>query len=134
QIQRYFDFHLTLKSLNGMTSGELEALSGRWVILSGTVASMRVVNQDDTNFVAEIVLIDGEWDGTEQVYMYQSFLRLEGEQWVSKIPVRRSRRTSPDAIPLNATILAVGMVADPYVDADGYVYPVIHCDYIRIIQ
>ena len=134
EVEKLFDLGCTLKALSEKSAEDLTASKGSWVILTGTVASLAVINPDENNFTGQIELIDGEWSGTEQVFMYQAYVLVSGAEWVNRIPARRSRRSSPDEIPLNSNLLVVGRIADPYVDDSGYAFPVIEGHFIRIIQ
>lgn len=133
-IKALFNLEITLKTLSSMSVDELSDSVGQWVVLSGTVASLAVINPDENDFMAQIELIDGEWENTDQVFMYQCYILVTGPDWVSRIPAKRSRRSSPEEIPQNSNLLVVGQLAEPYVDDSGFAYPVVDGYYIRIIQ
>ena len=104
----------------------------RMVIFTGTVASRRVINGDEKDFVGELELIDGEWQGTESVAMYKSYLRLVGSDYVGAIPERRSREKNPKEIELNTRFLVIGEIVDLRREDDG-VFPVLRVHYLREI-
>lgn len=102
--------------------------SDRFILLQGAVASRTVLNPAPDNFVAEVVLIDGQWDDVVAVHMYMAKVILRGPEFAERIPVRRMRNPPPNEIVLNTVVLIaakfVGTEDDPDVGPvpvfDGY--------------
>ena len=133
-ISSLLNLDITLKELSGMSYGELENVVGEYVILTGSVASRTVLDPDAENFTAQLELIDGEWQGTSQVYMYQCLVFVQGPEWVERIPARRSRNKSPDEIELSSNIMVIGRILPPQTDENGTLYRIIEGLHIREIQ
>lgn len=105
---------------------------GRLVLFSGTIASRKIVNGDEAEFVGELELIDGEWQGTESVAMYKSFLLLEGPEFFGTIPQGRSREKNPKEIETNTRYLVIGQITELRRERDG-TFPVLRVLYLRKI-
>jgi len=103
---------------------------GRLVLFTGTIASRKVVNGDEAAFVGELELIDGEWQGTESVAMYKSYLRLEGPEFFGTIPQGRSREKNPNEIETNSRYLVIGQIVELRRERDG-TFPVLRVLYLR---
>jgi hypothetical protein len=102
----------------------------RLVLFTGTIASRKVINGEEDNFIGELELIDGEWHGTSAVSMYKSYLRLEGPQYYGTIPERRSRQKNPREIETNTRYLVIGEVVDLRRDEKGD-FPVVKVLFLR---
>jgi hypothetical protein len=105
---------------------------GRLVLFTGTIASRKIVNGDEAGFVGELELIDGEWQGTESVAMYKSFLRLEGPVFFGTIPQGRSREKNPNEIETNTRYLVIGQIVELRREREGS-FPVLKVLYLREI-
>lgn len=103
---------------------------GRLVLFTGTIASRKIINGDEAGFVGELELIDGEWQGTESVAMYKSYLRLEGPEFFGTIPQGRSREKNPNEIETNARYLVIGQIVDLRRESEGS-FPVLRVLYLR---
>ena len=129
------DFTTTLGDLDQIASqGDPNALPTRFIIIDGAVASRIVINSDAANFVGELQIVSGEWIGVETVVRYECILVLEGPDFASAIPARRSRRANPKEIGLNTRILAVAKAIGLHEREDGTRIPVLQAYYIRKLQ
>ena len=104
----------------------------RLVLFTGTIASRRVINGNEADFIGELELIDGEWHGTRSVSMYKSYLRLEGPRYFGTIPERRSRLPDPREIDTNTRYLVIGEVVEQRREDEG-VFPVVRVLFLRRI-
>jgi len=104
------DFNLDLETLSQLASGQADFFSGNapLVLVTGSVASRMVVRPGPEDYLAEIEIVDGRWQGLEAVTTFRCIVRFEGPDYVTFVPARRSRRPPPEEIPLNATVLVVG--------------------------
>ena len=133
-ISSLIQLDLNLKTLSTLSYEELMSLSSSRVILTGTVASRAVIDPNPESFLGQIELIDGEWEDTSAVFMYQCYVLFSGSEYVDRIPARRSRRTNPNEIQKNSSVLIIGRLLEPFVDDDGSVAPVVEGLYIRNID
>jgi hypothetical protein len=105
------DFNTTLKDLHeAAVKGDDSTLPYRLVIIDGTVAGLEVLVADEAEYLGQVILVSGEWQGVESVVKYQCVVLLEGERFVNAIPARRSRTPHPDEIQLNSRILVVARI------------------------
>ena len=132
-LSQLLDFDATLEAVN-RDGTLLDSLVGeeRLVLFTGTIASRKVVNGDEADFIGELELIDGEWHGTESVSVYKSYLRLEGPEYFEAIPQRRSREENPNEIKTNTRYLVVGAVVGVRETDEGR-FPVLKVSYLREI-
>jgi len=127
------NFDLTLKKIYKMIeSGESNNINpNRFIVISGTVSAREVLNPDKENFSGILELSSGEWLGVEDVAIYKCYVQLEGSEFPSMIPVRRSRKPKPEVIQLNEKILVLGKYLGYSEDENGIKYPVIQGIKIR---
>ncbi len=129
------NFSVTLKELNAASSaGSIDALTDKFLIVSGAVATRKVVDPKKETYLGEIELINGEWVGVEQAIRYRCVLLLKGPEFAAAIPARRSRQANPAEILLNSRIMVLGKVIDLREYDDGSVVPVLQVFYIRFIN
>ena len=134
-LNSVIDFNTTLRELDQIASnGNPDALPSQFVIIDGVVASREVVNPNTAEFVGELHLVSGEWIGVEKVVRYECILVLNGPDFASAIPVRRSRRPNPDEIAMNSRILTIAKAIGLFQREDGSYIPVLQAYQIRQIQ
>ena len=109
------DFSVTMADIREYYSrddGGDGVLTDKIIILDGAVSSIQVLDENPETFLAELVIVNGEWHGTEEVEMYSCVLRLSGEEYAERIPVRRRRREEQpeNLIETNSRILVVGKI------------------------
>lgn len=134
EIQINFD--LSLKDIVLLVeSGKGNEIDmNQYVILEGVVSSREVLFADEENYVGMLELSYGEWDGLEDVNMYQCFVQLTGLEFSVMIPARRSRNPNPAEISLNTRILVLGQYLGYTEDEEGNKYPVIEGYKVRKIN
>ncbi len=131
ELKSILNLDATLKASNTDAALLDSLIENRSLVLfSGTVASRTVINGDEADFLGELELIDGEWQGTEAVTMFKSILLLEGPDYFNAIPQRRSRRTDPREITTNTRFMVIGEVAAKRETPEG-VFPVIKVHFLR---
>lgn len=130
------NFDLTLKDIYLMVQeGNANNINpDQYIVINGTVSAREVLNPDKENFVGILELSSGEWLGVEDVEIYRCYIQLEGSDFSSAIPVRRSRKPKPEEIKLNTNILVLGKYLGYSEDETGNKYPVIKGFRIRKIQ
>ena len=132
EFNEIVDFETTLKELyNAATAGQITAIPGSFYIIEGAVASRAVVRTSQEDFLGELELIGGEWDGVETAYMFRCVIQLEGPEFYAAIPQRRSRTANPAEITLNSRILIVGKLIGLRDYAGGAPIPVLRAFHIR---
>ena len=126
------DFGTTIKDLhNAAAGGELGALPDSFLVLDGTDAAREVINGDRNDYLGELQFVSGEWIGVEQVIMYRCILQLEGPEFASAIPARRSRNPNPAEITLNSRQIVIAKTVDIRQREDGSFIPVLRVYHVR---
>lgn len=116
-FDRVVDFSVTIKTLAGLA--EAGALSGRLLLLDGTVASMQFLEAGESSFAVELELAGGEWIGTEDVKIYLCRVRFRGQEYARRFPRRAPRAPGPGEIVVNDRILVVARLAGRAKAEDG---------------
>lgn len=117
------DFSLDLEGLSRLAiAGEGEfPEDAPLVILTGSVASREVLQPGPEDYLGEIELLGGRWQGVEEVTTFRCIVQFRGAEYATFIPARRSRQTPPEEIPLNASLLVVGKLSGVRADDRGNV-------------
>ncbi len=104
------DFTINLETLSRLASDRADFFSddAPLVILTGSVASRVVIRPGPEDYLAEIELVDGRWEGLEEVLIFRCVVRFEGPEFATFVPAGRSRRPPEEEIPLNASIMVIG--------------------------
>lgn len=135
-LETQINFDLSLKDIvllvEAGNSSEIDM--NQYIILEGVVSSREVLYTDEENFVGMLELSYGEWQGLENVSMYQCFVQLQGLEFATMIPARRSRTPNPAEISLNTRILVLGQYLGYTEDEEGKKYPVIEGYKVRKIN
>ena len=135
-FEEQMNFDLSLKDIvllvESGNSNEIDM--NQYIVLEGVVSSREVLFADEENFVGMLGLSSGEWEGLENVTMYQCFIQLQGLEFAAMIPARRSRKPNPAEIALNTRILILGQYLGYSEDEEGNKYPVIEGYKIRKIN
>ena len=116
-FDRIVDFSVTIKTLAGLS--EPGGLSGRLLLLDGTVASMQFLDPEEASFAVELELAGGEWIGTEDVKIYLCRVRFHGPQYFRLFPRRAARNPGPSQIVPNDRILVLARLAGRAAAEDG---------------
>jgi len=129
------DFDESLKSLSlSVREGRDPAPDGRLLMLDGVVSAIEVLDPEEASFSARIELVTGEWEGLERVVLYSAYVDIGGPEFFSRIPTRRNRSTSADAITTNGAMLVIGHFDGVTSDSDGNPVPVVEGLYLRPLQ
>ena len=136
QVKDPVNFDLTLKNLYIMVKeGNANNIDpDQYLVINGTVSARQVLNSDKNNFEGILELSSGEWIGVKDVEIYRCYIKLEGSEFASMIPVRRSRKPKPEEIQLNTKILVLGKYLGYSEDENGNKYPVLKGFKIRKVQ
>ena len=116
-FDRIADFSVTIKTLAGLS--EAGSLSGRLLLLDGTVSAMQFLDAAEASFAVELELAGGEWIGTEEVKIYLCRVRFRGQEYFRRFPRRSPRPPGPGEIVLNDRILVVARLAGRAAAEDG---------------
>ncbi len=129
------DFDESLKSLS-LSVREVRdpAPDGRLLMLDGVVSAIEVLDPEEESFSARIELVTGEWEGLERVVLYSAYVDIGGPEFFSRIPTRRNRSSSADAITANGGMLVIGRFDGVTTDSDGNPVPVVEGLYLRPLQ
>ncbi|MDC7233263.1 MAG: hypothetical protein PQJ58_08515 [Spirochaetales bacterium] len=105
-------FSMTVKDLNELGKEELNSLaeSGDWLLLDGSIAGMTLYSGKDEEYLLDVLLMQGEWMGLEEVRKYDCHLIFQGEKWREIIPDKTPRKPAPGQILLNARVLVLAQV------------------------
>jgi len=133
------DFPVTLEDLCNFVESQpaevIQSVAGqdRIFLIMGVVDARTIVPTENDEFLGEIEIVTGQWQGLEEVKMFRAVTRFQGQQFAGMIPARRSRNANPNEIPLNVTVLeAVKLVGTR--EYSGTVIPVLEGLNIRIIR
>ena len=116
-FDRIADFSVTIKTLAGLS--EPGRLSGRLLLLDGTVASMQFLDPEQATFAVELELAGGEWLGTEDVKIYLCRVRFRGAEYFRLFPRRAPRNPDPSQVVPNDRILVLARLAGRTPGEDG---------------
>jgi hypothetical protein len=130
------NFDLSLKDIVLMVeSGQISEIDmNQYIILDGVVSDRQVLFSDEENYVGVFEISYGEWEGLESVGMYKCYVQIQGLEFASMIPARRSRTPNPLEILLNTHILVLGKYLGYSEDEGGRKFPVIEGFKIRKIE
>lgn len=132
------DFSVTMEDIKEYYSvrGQDDILTDKIIILNGAVSSIQVLDENPESFFAELVIVNGEWHGTEEVEMYSCVLHLSGEAYAERIPADRRRRGEQpaDLIETNSRILVAGKIIGTKEIPLGGRTAVLDTFYVRIID
>ncbi|GEM_PF-1957328 len=124
QLSRILDLSLDLKGAMQLV-GKPDfnpAAFRKFILLDGSVAGITILEQNPTNFTAELELVQGEWIGTEEVKLYRAYVYAQGPSFASLLS---------SSIKANDYVLVIGSIEEIYTDDGGVRYPVILAFSIR---
>lgn len=125
ELNSVFDFDMTLRNFSEADSNDRVELAEkeRFYLLEGAIASISVANPDPADYMVEVELINGQWDGLEDVEMYKGFVVFLGPQYTKIFPRRVPRNPGPEIIQANSHILVLSTLYG-YTTIDDEVLPV----------
>jgi hypothetical protein len=106
-FDRIVDFSFTLKELNQLPPPQVPAFldAGKLLVLNGTVAAIRFIDNDEQSFQVEVELVSGEWLGLEDVRSYRCLVLFQGSRFFPVFPRRPPRNPSRELVSANDRIL-----------------------------
>ncbi len=125
-------FSMTIKDLTELTATELDAMasSGDWLLLDGSIAGMTLYSADSEEYLLDVLLMQGEWIGLDQVKKYDCHLVFQGDRWRDIIPSSTPRNPVAGQILLNDKVLVLARVLG-YDIVDSAVVPYLTVEKIR---
>jgi hypothetical protein len=126
------DISISFEHLSKMSPEKVAEIE-KLIIINGAVSSREIINEDENDFLALIELVNGEWEGMEDVKMYRCFIRLSGPEFFKRIPARRSRKKAENEIELNSRILVIGRVLGSF-EENGTYLPVVEALHVRTLK
>jgi len=132
-LNQVVDLSASLETLSSAASGNQHLpADGRFVLLSGAVASIQIVNRDRDTFSAEFNLVDGHWQGLDSVALYQCIVQVSGPEFFARLPARPpAGAADPSIILPNTEVLVIGVVQGTRALPDGTTLPVVQGVYVR---
>lgn len=126
-------YEQTLKSLVETIAEEgPQALdTDRIHILDGLVSEVTVIDPNPESFLAELILVNGEWRGLEEVEMYQAYVYVEGPRFAERVPERTPRDPGEEIILPNQRVIVAARVVDVYYDEQNRGFPVVSAFEVR---
>lgn len=125
-------FSMTIKDLNKLSTQEMDDLveKGDWLLLDGFIAGLTLFSTKDEEYLLDVLLMQGEWMGLEEVKKYDCHLIFKGEEWRDVIPEKAPRKPVEGQILLNAKVLVLAKVLG-YESADNRILPYLMVEKIR---
>lgn len=129
-LEAFYDvvaYDATLKSVveaieaNGLEGVDTERIH----LLDGLVSEVTVLDPNPDTFLAEVILVTGEWQGLEEIEMYQAFVYLEGPEFAARVPERTPREPTEEMILPNQRLLVAAQVVDIYYDEQNRGFPIV---------
>ncbi|MFP4302201.1 MAG: hypothetical protein ACLFPW_03985 [Spirochaetaceae bacterium] len=119
-------YDATLKSLTITIEEEgPDALDTERIhLLDGLVSEVTIIDPNPESFLAELILVNGEWQGLEEVEMYQAYVYLEGPEFAERVPERLPREPTEEMILPNQRLLVAAQIVDVYYDEQDRGFPV----------
>ncbi len=127
-------FSMTIKDLTELSTQDLDemASAGDWLLLDGSIAGMTLYSAEDEEYLLDVLLMQGEWMGLEDVKKYDCHLVFQGEQWRNIIPDRAPRNPVEGQVLLNDKVLVLARVLG-YDIVDSSVVPYLTVEKIRTL-
>jgi hypothetical protein len=130
-FDKIVDFSLDIKGISKIVQDPRfnPGVYNRALVFDGSVAGILVLNSDPAEFMAEIEVAGGEWEGMDNVSLFRVFVYALGPQFAPRIAGEAADITR------NSRVLVAGVIDSVYTDeADGKNYAVILAHHIRLIQ
>lgn len=97
----------------------------KYVLFDGSISAITILESDPEQFTAELEVVNGEWEGTEQIHLYRAFVYVQGPEYASVLS---------STIQLNDAVIIVGSIEEVYTDEQGNRYPILLAVAIRKIR
>jgi predicted membrane metal-binding protein len=109
------DFSLTLKELNTLIEKDQTNAAPRqkFIILTGTVSNIAIIDETTASYTAQVELTGGEWIDVEEVKSYQVLIRFSGSEFEKYFNKQRGSDAPKEKIDVNSTVLIVAQILSP---------------------
>ena len=130
------DFSMNIREIDTLVKqNQLQKIDPKkYLLLNGAVASINILQPDESNFLALVELVSGDWTGTEKVSLYRVLVVFSGPEYYKRISQQMSQNIASDAIRANDQLLVVGQFADVLQMPDGTNAAVINAVHARSLQ
>ncbi|MDX9799902.1 MAG: hypothetical protein RBT69_01050 [Spirochaetia bacterium] len=133
-FDKVVNFDVSLKELDTLAkNNKLKSLGEKYLVLNGAVSEYMVTDAEDESYTVEVVLVNGEWSGVSDVFIYRSIIVFKGAEYKEKFPARRRSTPSPGEIPVNTGLIVVAKFAEVR-NEGGMVLPVLDGRYLRVYK
>ncbi len=133
-FDNYVDFGISMKELDALVkNGNLKAAVGKYLILNGSISGYTVTDKDESSYSVEVELVNGEWSGVSDVFIYRSIIVFKGKEYLSRFPAKRKSTPDPGEIPINSGLIVVAKVKDTR-NESGRIIPVLEGSYLRVYK
>ncbi|MCL2793093.1 MAG: hypothetical protein FWD87_08365 [Spirochaetaceae bacterium] len=133
-FDNYVNFAICMKELDAhVKSGDLDSIKGKYLILNGSFVAFNVTDNRAATYTVEIELINGEWHGVTDVFMYRAIIIFSGREFQPMFPERRRSIPGPTEIPTNSGLIVVARLKETRI-FEGEVIPVLYGYYLRVFK
>lgn len=108
--------------------------AGPWYILEGSVGNIFIQDADPASFVGVVELVQGEWQGTENIIDRRGYLVFKGKDFADKILEKRPRTPQPDKISPHRRLLAAVKYTGHQEVEPGKPVPVFVVGFVRFLD
>ncbi len=98
---------LDLEALNFLNAEEMEELidNGKFIVIDGLLSA---VNHSENEIY--LTILNGQWNGTASIDMFQSTVILPRDSWIGIFPERTLREPDEKVISVNSFLLILGVL------------------------
>ena len=133
-FDNYVDFEISMKELDShVKSGNLDSIKNKYLILNGSFVGFSVVDNNASTFTVEIELINGEWQGITDVFMYRAIIIFSGREYQAMFPEGRRSSSASSEVQTNSGLIVVARLKETRV-FEGEVIPVLYGYYLRVFK
>lgn len=123
-FDQIIDFDISIKELDKLIKeGQPSKITGKYLILNGSLSGYTVTDKEKNSYTVELELINGEWEGVSDVFIYRCKVIFSGEEYSVKFPAKRRSTLEPGEIALNSGLIVVAKqreIRDGVAVLDGY--------------
>lgn len=124
RFDQVVDFEISIKELDKLIkAGQSSKVADKYLILNGSLSGYTVTDTEKNSYTVELELINGEWEGVSDVFIYRCKVIFSGEEYRVKFPARRRSVPGPGEIALNSGLIVVAKlkeIKDGIAVLDGY--------------
>ncbi|MBN1798094.1 MAG: hypothetical protein JW822_05940 [Spirochaetales bacterium] len=106
------DFSITLKKLSALIEqGRVnQAPIQKFIIISGTISNVAILDETEAGYLIEVELTEGEWINVEEVKSYQVLIRFSGFEFQKYFNKQKGNQAPEEKIEINSTVLIVAKI------------------------